>query len=140
MPSYTYDDGSLNSRKKSGEIDIVIDGEDEIIVADAKYYSALSTETAPGFGDILKQSFYSKGVQGLVAEKPVKSIFVFPTWDDYSPLMSGGFYDRNTNNPIDWLNSVDCIYVDVLTLMQKYVTKQQWDWHPKKASDTLVMV
>lgn len=117
-------------------IDIVIENAEEIVVADAKYYGAQSADTAPGLADLLKQSFYSKGVEELSSGKSVKSVFVFPTWNDSYRLSKGGFYKRETGEPTEWLNDVDCIYVDVSTLMQNYVSKRRWDWNAKETTNS----
>lgn len=116
-------------------IDIVIESAEEIVVADAKYYGTQSTVTAPGFADLLKQSFYSKGVEELSSGKSVKSVFVFPTWNDSYRLSKSGFYKRETGEPTEWLNDVDCIYIDVSTLMQNYVSKRRWDWNAKDTTN-----
>ena len=108
---------------------MVIESSGEIIVADAKYYGAQSSGTAPGFADLLKQSFYSKGIAALSSGRSVRSLFVFPAWDDRFPLSKGGFFDRGTHERTDWLDDVECLYIDVPTLMKNYISKKRWDWH-----------
>lgn len=133
LPSYTERDNSL-AAKDGGIIDIVVENSKNILVADAKYYGAQSAGQAPGFADILKQSFYSKAIRELNSEKHVRSIFVFPAWKDNAPLVKAGFYSRETKEPIGWLNDVDCIYVDIRSLMDSYVRKGAIDWYASAES------
>lgn len=129
VPGYTYSTGEFVPRAKGGVIDIVIENADEIIVADAKYYGASSTATAPGFSDILKQSFYAKSVREISSEKMVTSLFVFPTWGAEQRLKVGGFRARNTQDEISWLEDVECLYVSVKPLMESYIRKSGHCWY-----------
>lgn len=128
LPSYEYRDGRFKARTKGGIMDVVIESGNDLIVADAKYYRAQSTSTAPGFGDILKQSFYTRSLKSLAPDKTVRSYFVFPAWEKNGPLERAGFYERQSVKLTDWLETVDCVYVNLRELMENYTTRNMIDW------------
>jgi len=130
LPAYRYSDGNTHPRSSGGVMDIVVEQDGRIVVADAKYYRATSTATAPGFGDILKQSFYSQSLKKLAPKHTVESYFVFPSWEDIGPLQMGAFYNRDPVDRTDWLEPVNCIYVNVRSIMSDYTARRKTDWLP----------
>jgi len=128
-PGYFYSGGEFVPRAKGGVIDIVVENPEGIIVADAKYYGAYSTATAPGFSDILKQSFYAKSVSDISKGRTVTSLFVFPTWGSNQRLKMGGFRVRETHEDVSWLDDVGCLYVSVDPLMECYVRRSAYRWY-----------
>ncbi|KTG18929.1 hypothetical protein AUR67_17395 [Pseudoalteromonas sp. XI10] len=50
----------------------------DFTVIDAKYYSAKSIETAPGWPDLVKQFFYVRAVKSIYPENSVSNMFIFP--------------------------------------------------------------
>lgn len=129
LPGYVYEESEFVPRAKGGVIDIVIENSESIIVADAKYYSAYSTATAPGFSDILKQSFYVKSVRDISPGKAVISLFVFPTWGTNKRLKLGGFRVRGSHEQVAWLQDVECQYVSVQPLMESYIRRAAHRWY-----------
>jgi hypothetical protein len=133
-PGYFYAGGDFVPRTKGGVIDIIVENAEGIIVADAKYYGAHSTATAPGFSDILKQSFYAKSVSDISKGKTVTSFFVFPTWGSSQRLKIGGFRVRGTHEEVPWLDDVGCLYVSVYPLMESYVRRSPHFWYRDEES------
>lgn len=128
VPGYRYENDDFVPRSQSGIMDIVVETNADLVVADAKYYQAETTNTAPGFGDILKQSFYARGLKGLGHTQTVHSVFVFPTWGESAKLVEGSFYDRELADQIDWLEPVDCLYVNLRSLMASYTRRAAKNW------------
>lgn len=130
FPFYRINGKNEKYEKNRGRMDIVVVKDTHIIVADAKYYKASSADTAPGISDLLKQSYYARSVQELQPEKTVANYFVFPSKDGNGPLEYASFAYDDTKVP-DWLEKVECLYVDMYQVMQKYVSRSRLDWIPE---------
>ncbi|MCF6437755.1 LlaJI family restriction endonuclease [Pseudoalteromonas sp. MMG022] len=74
-------DGELKLASRKGQrTDIVLRDPEtgDFTVIDAKYYSAKSVETAPGWPDLVKQIFYAHAVKSIYPESNVSNMFIFP--------------------------------------------------------------
>ena len=82
-PMYITKDAVKKSTIKGGmrtDICIVDDLTKSATIIDAKYYQATSTETSPGWNDLVKQFFYEKAFKTLpkYSSYSVKNIMIFP--------------------------------------------------------------
>lgn len=82
-PTYITKDAAKKSTIKGGmrtDICIVDDLTKSATIIDAKYYQATSTETSPGWNDLVKQFFYEKAFKTLpkYSSYSVKNIMIFP--------------------------------------------------------------
>ena len=130
LPSPVYKIHNLDDKapKDRGRMDIVIEATDNIIVADAKYYRALSADSAPGISDLLKQSYYAKSVSDLAPQKPIRSCFVFPSEKGSGPIEYGSFASTLHDQKVAWLEDTHCLYVNTREVMQSYVSRSKLDW------------
>lgn len=73
--------GELRLASRKGQrTDIVLRDPEtgNFTVIDAKYYSAKSLETVPGWPDLVKQFFYAKAIKAIYPENEVSNMFIFP--------------------------------------------------------------
>ena len=83
-PAYIDHAGKIHSaNEKSMRTDIVLrkdsDSGRQYVIADAKYYSAITARDAPGWGDIVKQFFYAVAVRSIEKRSTkIKNVFIFP--------------------------------------------------------------
>lgn len=127
MPGYVYRDGQHVSRK-GGVTDIVVEEDNRVTVADAKYYAATDSGNAPGIGDMLKQHFYAESIQALAPGKTIRSCFVFPAEKGEGTLDKAVLFERGASPlPIN-RQIAECIYVDPVRVMNAYVTRSTDNW------------
>jgi len=129
-PAYQDQNNNLRPRSKGGVIDIVVEGTDRIVIADAKYYDASSAENAPGLGDILKQSFYVQAVRKLIVDKNIESYFVFPDNQRKSYLKETSFTDINIKSVNGLSEKTKCLYVPMNTVINRYIQDERYSWLP----------
>ena len=89
-------------------------------VIDAKYYSAKSIETAPGWPDLVKQFFYAKAVKSIYPESNVSNMFIFPGED--GPIESAHMAEPKKKNILheDLLDDypiISCSFIRPLKLI-----------------------
>jgi len=79
-PVYKINGEFKLASRKGQRTDIVLRDPEtsDFTVIDAKYYSAKSIETAPGWPDLVKQFFYAKAVKSIYPDSNVSNMFVFP--------------------------------------------------------------
>lgn len=106
-------------------------------VIDAKYYSAKSLETAPGWPDLVKQFFYAKAIKSIYPENNISNIFIFPGRDRKieSVHMAEPKIQNLTEN--DLLDNVypmiGCIYFPPMLVLNAYVCRASIDLDSRKS-------
>lgn len=124
-PAFIDLDDQPHVAKKFGmKTDIVI--EDRVLktltVLDAKYYEATSTESSPGWSDLVKQFFYEKAL----AEMPdftgyeLKNGLIFP--GETEVFKEIRMLDQSSRRYLnDEFPSIKCIYLDPFIVLKKYI-------------------
>jgi len=132
IPVYSKKDNSeQDSRLKGMQTDIILEDEIGYTIIDAKYYSAKSANTAPGWPDIAKQFFYEKALREIVdspEEIPsnIKNIFVFPSRSKDGPLTQVTLQHRKLEKTVsDYFPPIFCMYVSVRDALELYVSGKQ---------------
>lgn len=129
IPTYRSAAGAACQLPAKGQrTDIIIQGrsDNEYWLADAKYYDASLPKNLPGWGDIVKQLFYSQAIKSYDPAAEVKNFFVFPGRDRHftEGYMSfkGSKDDRDPN-----YGNIVCVYIDPLDVMRSYCENQYCD-------------
>ena len=132
IPVYSKKDNiEQDSRLKGMQTDIILEDEIGYTIIDAKYYSAKSANTAPGWPDIAKQFFYEKALREIVdspEEIPsnIKNIFVFPSRSKDGPLTQVTLQHRKLEKTVsDYFPPIFCVYVSVRDALELYVSGKQ---------------
>ena len=132
IPVYSKKDNSeIMSKLKGMQTDIILEDEIGYTIIDAKYYSAKSANTAPGWPDIAKQFFYEKALREVV-DSPnkmpsnIKNIFVFPSRTKDGPLTQVMLQHRKSEKTVsDYFPPISCMYVPVRNALELYVNGKQ---------------
>ena len=120
---------------KQMQMDIVIRQGTNLIIADAKYYDATTTENSPGMPDISKQLMYELALRDMRAATDaatlasedslphnLSSCFIFPA---SSPNTDGQFTAIKMGYKDDRLQSklpsINCYYMPIIEVMQAYL-------------------
>lgn len=136
IPQYHYSDPDkmpYNSAEKGMRLDLFIKTVEHCWVVDSKYYAAVNPQTAPGWGDLVKQFFYVKAIRLLYPEismNNIRNVFIFP--GNHKILSKIQMTHRNQNNhtPEAALRlaedffPIDCLYLDPIYVMDTFINKQ----------------
>jgi len=127
IPSYKTHDGKVVSVPLKGQrLDIVLKSPDtnHYAVVDAKYYSAGSVSSAPGWPDLVKQFFYAKSLKEIMPDASVNNAFVFPA--SAGPLRSAHMQNRQSAQLLDdEYGVIDCFYIDPVEVMYQFVNNHR---------------
>ncbi|MBE0369895.1 LlaJI family restriction endonuclease [Pseudoalteromonas aurantia] len=119
--------GELKLASRKGQrTDIVLRDPEtkDFTVIDAKYYSAKSLETVPGWPDLVKQFFYAKAVKSIYPENNVSNMFIFPGMG--GPIDSAHMAEPNRatiqkENLLNEYPAITCHYLDPINLITIFV-------------------
>lgn len=125
--------GELKLASRKGQrTDIVLRDPEtgDFTVIDAKYYSAKSIETAPGWPDLVKQFFYAQAVKSIYPQSNVSNMFIFPGRTDL--IKSVHMAEPRAKNIqeddlLDNYDAIDCIYRCPLLVIDLYNQNQKID-------------
>ena len=126
-PVYRRRDGLVASAKLRGlQTDMIIKRGHDFVVADAKYYAAISPESAPGVADITKQMFYELALREVVGSgASIYSVFLFPSQQTGpGPLTSIDFV-KEGNSPVANFPIIYCVYIQIDMVMAAYVQRSR---------------
>ncbi|MFQ2188992.1 LlaJI family restriction endonuclease [Aeromonas jandaei] len=129
VPYYRSNDLYHEVAEKGQRTDIIIENHDKthFAVVDAKYYTALSPQEAPGWPDLVKQFFYQKAVSAIVGEKAsVSTHFIFPGNEDILRSAHVGYRGQHGTkflNHTDGYPIIYCHYCDPVILMKAYISR-----------------
>lgn len=128
VPIYqTQEDQFVPVAKKNQRLDIFLKSPDDqyYAVIDAKYYDALSPNSAPGWSDLVKQFFYVNAVKDVVGSgAKVTNHFVFP---GIEPKLKSAFVAHRTQtltsleDGLPGYPPIYCHYLCPIVLLEKYV-------------------
>jgi hypothetical protein len=97
------------------------------IIVDAKYYSATSATTVPGWPDIAKQMFYEMALRSVIGEEAcIRNYFVFP-----APSLDATRYSRievrakADDATVAAFPQVECHYMPIDDVMSAYVERRR---------------
>lgn len=125
MPEPVYfnmDGGFLPSANKKMRTDTILEKGRQLVVVDAKYYGADGMKALPGWGDMVKQFFYAKGLQLIRSDFKVSNAFVFPGTKPFVTKVkvtdpkSSRYFD-------DEFNPIHCCYACPVEVMKHYVAR-----------------
>ena len=132
IPVYSRKDTSeQEARLKGMQTDIILEDEIGYKIIDAKYYSAKSANTAPGWPDIAKQFFYEKALREVIdspekTPSKIQNIFIFPSETNDGPLTHVALQHRNLDEAVsDYFPPISCMYVSVREALELYVNGKQ---------------
>ena len=121
--------GELKLASRKGQrTDIVLRDPDtgDFTVIDAKYYSAKSIETAPGWPDLVKQFFYAKAVKSIYPENNVSNMFIFPGGKgliDSAHMTETKRVEINEADLLDEYPAISCIYLKPQEVITQFCMK-----------------
>ncbi|UTV99456.1 LlaJI family restriction endonuclease [Marinomonas rhizomae] len=129
IPSYRFKDGTLKqAASKAQRTDTVLKApkSNKYVVIDAKYYGASDIQSAPGWGDIVKQFFYAKALKVYAQNAEVGNAFVFP---GSGPLHSVHMIERGKSRGVldEDYPPIRCFYLDPMELIECYVNGSKLD-------------
>ncbi len=137
IPAYRLTDGSLVSAPKKGQrMDIVLYNAEEhsYCIVDAKYYSASSISSAPGWSDLVKQFFYAKAIKQIEPDAIVLNTFVFP--NSAGILSSAHMQDRQDSRLLDNdYEPIKCAYIEPVEVLKSFVENKKL----KEFTDSLLL-
>jgi hypothetical protein len=128
IPTYIDSNGKhLKAPKKGQRTDLIVHCKlnDIYAVVDAKYYDATNLNSAPGWGDLLKQFFYAKAISSLQPLSKVKNYFIFP--GEQQHFKSAYMSKRSNEQPDTQYNGIECLYVDPYAVIKAYVESSSLD-------------
>jgi len=109
--------------------DVVLSRGNMHVVADAKYYDAVSEKTLPSLSDLTKQEAYRKTLeQALGGNHSVASCFVFPSKEGTGPYATVEMSDRN-GNPFS--EPTGCVYLSTSDVMTAWLEGKTIDIFPE---------
>ncbi|CAH6782230.1 conserved hypothetical protein [Vibrio chagasii] len=128
VPIYQTNEGDFITVAQKGQrTDTVLKHEQEnkFAVVDAKYYSATSPSTAPGWSDLVKQFFYQQAIHELEGkDTPVSNHFIFPGSTQKlksAHVAKRGVDVRSVDECIPRYATIHCHYQDPVRLLEAYV-------------------
>ena len=128
MPEPVYfnvDGDPLPSADKKMRTDTILEKGKQLVVVDAKYYGADRMNALPGWGDMVKQFFYAKGLQLVRPQAQVSNAFVFPGTEPFaykvrvSAPKSSLYFDEE-------FNPIHCCYACPVEVMKHYVAHKKF--------------
>ena len=134
LPKAVYKGTNFNDKDHRQIPDIIIREDNDVFIIDAKYYDI--TNSRPGISDIIKQFFYQKSVSIVKPNANISNYFLFPK--PYNTNTIPQFVEMthdfiSPNNPLlrNEFPNIECIYVDVLDIVNKYnnSNSQQISWN-----------
>jgi hypothetical protein len=95
---------------------------DIVVVVDAKYYSATSTRSLPGWSDLVKQFFYAKAIPKIRPTATIYNALVFPGGKPFASKVRVGQSEKGVYFDDDF-PPIYCVYADPIDVMEHYVNK-----------------
>ena len=121
LPKPTYVDINGKIDTTQGMLtDIIIENVHgtELVILDAKYYSATNVRNSPHLNDIVKQFYYQKAVNIIKPKHIISNYFIFPG-------DSGHFtYINMQINKVSYdevFGPINCLYICPLKVMENYI-------------------
>lgn len=120
-------DGSREARRRGMQTDIILEHASGYTIVDAKYYSAISAESAPGWPDIAKQMFYEMALREIVDDSTsdirveIQNVFVFPGKKSEGPLIQAEIRKSDGTSASAAFSPIVCTYVSVKEALDCYV-------------------
>ncbi len=108
------------AEKKKMRTDTILEKGKQLVVVDAKYYGAGSMGELPGWGDMVKQFFYAKGLQLIRPDSQISNAFVFPGTKPFASKVRVSSSDKSQYFDEEF-NPIQCCYVCPVAVMTHYV-------------------
>lgn len=131
-PVYHLSDSDKKPALNRGmQTDIILETPDHYIIVDAKYYSATTPDSAPGWPDIAKQLFYKHGLSEIIRSpsdaprKKIENVFAFPGKSENGPLKQVSIRLPNGAPTSDMFSSILCKYFPVRKVLASYAKRKQ---------------
>ena len=127
-PVYKKSDGDFSNAFRSGmKTDTALrrQGDNRVVIVDAKYYAATAPNNAPGWGDIVKQFFYEKALKATGDMLDITNVFVFP--GTHGPFTAVHLRSKNDENLFfdDNFPPIYCHYADPLEIVHCYINNKK---------------
>jgi hypothetical protein len=95
----------------------------KVVIVDAKYYGAASSEELPGWSDLVKQFFYAKAIKLIRPRASVTNVFIFPGISNFVSIAKvkdalGNYCDTE-------FLPVHCHYINPISVMRDYVGRKK---------------
>ena len=128
-PVYQSKEGGRTDAPQRGmQTDIILRHGTSYTLADAKYYDAISPDTAPGWPDIAKQMFYEKALRHVVGAKAeIRNCFVFPSSKTaHGPLSRVRMHGEGKDgDEPDGFTEIECVYMDTASVLAAYCAREK---------------
>lgn len=115
---------ALSAADKKMRPDTILEKEKQLVVA-VKYYGADRMSALPGWGDMVRQFFYAKGLQLIRPEFQISNAFIFPGTKPFVSKVrvaapkSSLYFDKEF--PL-----VHCCYACPVEVMKHYVAHTKY--------------
>jgi hypothetical protein len=123
QPVYITEEAKVLRNKARQIPDIMVVRDGTVNVIDAKYYDV--GNSLPGWGDIVKQLFYSKSIQLIRVGDKIRNVFLFPAPNSYTDKPSKIILRSNASVTDSELETefppIVCAYLDIYTVLESYV-------------------
>jgi len=127
-PVYFKPDGLplAGGARKKMRMDAVLEDSQsgKVVIVDAKYYGAFSSEDLPGWSDLVKQFFYAKAIKLIRPKASVTNVFIFPGMSGFVSVakvkdaLADVYYDTE-------FLPVHCHYINPISVMRDYVGRKK---------------
>jgi hypothetical protein len=112
------------------QTDIILEDATNYQIVDAKYYSAKSAASSPGWPDIAKQMFYEKALHELISSEmglpvEIRSIFAFPSQLGGGPLDRVQMRNSAGQMMVGDFPQIECAYIPIRKALKGYVEGAQ---------------
>lgn len=125
LPFYISREGHLANEARAGfRTDIVFRRGRNLMLADAKYYSAGNSGDSPGVGDIVKQQAYERAIEFIDGNPLSANMFIFPASRSGSGRFTHIEFRSQNGARADTFPLVSCLYLSVHDVLQHYVEDQ----------------
>ena len=126
-PAYRDQQGNINYLSRKGQkVDIFLydSVRQAAHIIDAKYYFASSTNSAPGWPDLVKQFFYAKSLMASAHKNNIKSVwnyFVFPGVATKQSPKEGFVVNENKERLDEEFPPIQCLFIEPEIVMEAFV-------------------
>ena len=128
LPDPRYVPANGTPQRSGGmRTDIVINYDDRIIIADAKYYKAESSGTAPDWSDIVKQFYYLEALASVPNAPPrdkIGNCFIFPIADGETGNLDRVEMFGNDDVVLNRFPLIECIYLGTRNVIEAYCKRK----------------
>jgi hypothetical protein len=125
VPYYIAREGHHADGARAGlRTDIVFRRDGQLMLADAKYYTAGYAGESPGVADIVKQQAYERAIEFIDGNPLAANMFIFPAPQSGPGTFTHIEFRTHNGARANSFPLVSCLYLSVHDVLQHYVKDQ----------------